>query len=69
MPTSVLIRLGAVGVGFELLSQMRDVDPKILRLALGLLSPNCSEQLPMGHNFSGVLHEHAEEANIRSASV
>ena len=52
MPTSVLIRLGAFALVFEFLAQMRDVDAKILRLALRFLSPNRPEQLPMGHHFS-----------------
>ena len=61
MPTSVLIRLGASAFGLELLAQMRDVDAKILRLALGFFAPNRAQQLPMRHNFSGILNEHAKE--------
>ena len=69
MPTSVLIRLGASRVGLELLAQMGDVDPEILRLALGFLSPDGAEQLPMGHDFPGVLHEDAQERILGRASA
>jgi hypothetical protein len=34
------------------LAQVGDVNAKVLRLALGFLAPDGSEELPMGRNFT-----------------
>src|SRR4030095_4428611 len=48
-------------VGLEFFAQMSDVNAKILRLALGLFSPDRAKQLTMGYNFSSVLHQDAQQ--------
>src|SRR5688572_22700667 len=44
---------------------MGDVNAKILRLALGFIAPDRSQQLPMGYDFAGILHEDAQERVFR----
>ena len=56
---------GRVAFGFEFLAQMRDVNAKVLCLALRLFSPNRAEELPVSNNLAGVLHKDAQERVFR----
>ena len=40
---------------------MRDVNPEVMRLSSGFLTPHFSQKLPMRQHFAGVSDEQAQQ--------
>ena len=45
------------GIGFDLVSQIRNVNAQVFRLAAVFGSPNFAEQIRVQHDASGVPHQ------------
>src|SRR5262249_28275750 len=51
--------LRALGIGFDLLSQLSHIDAQVLRI--GEIVPQLAEQEFMGQHLARMLHQHAQE--------
>ena len=65
MPGSVLINVGFVGVRFDLLPEMRDVDAQILTVFLGLRSPDFAQDVTMRQHAASMAHEQTQKRILR----
>ena len=51
--------LRTLGIGFDLLPELADIDPQIL--GVGQIIPKLAEQKFMREHFAGVLHQNAQQ--------